>query len=224
MESPSASAESRRGVNARVVPPTSHACPENAHFDRDDARRSRAGRARGRGVTGQGIGARLARKEDERYLRGRGQFVGDMSLPHMCEVAFLRSPVAPARIKAIRVPPALRERVFIAQDLAGVPAIRADTALPGFKSSLQPILATDKVRHVGEPIAMCVAPSLAQAEDLVAMIEVEFEALPVVNDMLAGRAAGAPPVHEQWGDNLFLTTRIDVDFAPPNATAAHAVT
>ncbi len=175
-------------------------------------------------MTGQGIGARLARKEDERYLRGRGQFVGDMSLPQMCEVAFLRSPVAHARIKAIRVPPALRERVFIAQDLAGVTAIRADTALPGFKSSLQPILATDKVRHVGEPIAMCVAPSLAQAEDLVAMIEVEFEALPVVNDMLAGRAAGAPLVHEQWGDNLFLTTEIDVDFAAAKAKAAHAVT
>jgi len=175
-------------------------------------------------VTGQGIGARLARKEDERYLRGRGQFVGDMSLPQMCEVAFLRSPVAHARIKAIRVPPALRERVFIAQDLAGVTAIRADTALPGFKSSLQPILATDKVRHVGEPIAMCVAPSLAQAEDLVAMIEVEFEALPAVHDMLGGRAAGAPLVHEHWGDNLFLTTEIDVDFAAAKAKAAHAVT
>src|SRR5215831_10129994 len=119
------------------------------------------------GVTDQGIGARLARKEDERFLRGRGQFVGDMALPHMREVKFLRSPLAHARIKAVRIPPALRECVFVAADLAGVHAIRADTALAGFKSSLQPILATDKVRHVGEPVAMCVAPSLAEAEDLV---------------------------------------------------------
>ena len=65
-------------------------------------------------MTGQGIGARLARKEDERYLRGRGQFVGDMSLPHLRDVAFLRSPRAHARIKGIRIPDSIRERVFIA--------------------------------------------------------------------------------------------------------------
>src|SRR5690349_11447343 len=104
-------------------------------------------------VTGQGIGARLIRKEDDRYLRGRGQFVGDLALPHLRDVAFLRSPRAHARIKAIRIPDAICERVIIAADLDGVSAIRADTALAGFKSSLQPVLAADKVRHVGEPIA-----------------------------------------------------------------------
>src|SRR5689334_5531914 len=175
-------------------------------------------------VTGQGIGARLARKEDDRYLRGRGQFVGDMSLPHLRDVAFLRSPRAHARITAIRIPPAIRERVFVAADLAGVSAIRADTALAGFKSSLQPVLAVDKVRHVGEPIAMCVAPTLAEAEDLVSRIEIEFEDLPALNDMLAARAPGAALVHEAWGDNLFLTTEIDVDFAAAKAKAAFAVT
>ena len=62
-------------------------------------------------MTDQGIGARLARKEDDRYLRGRGRFVGDMSLPHLRDVAFLRSPRAHARIKAIRIPPAARGSV-----------------------------------------------------------------------------------------------------------------
>src|SRR5215470_16901294 len=175
-------------------------------------------------VTGQGIGARLIRKEDDRYLRGRGRFVGDMSLPHLRDVAFLRSPRAHARIKAIRIPPAILAQVFIAADLAGVAAIRADTALAGFKSSLQPILAADKVRHVGEPVAMCIAPTLAEAEDLVAQIEIEFEDLPALNDMLAARAPGAPLVHEAWGDNLFLTTEIDVDFAAAKARAAYSVT
>src|SRR5215470_15793997 len=175
-------------------------------------------------VTGQGIGARLIRKEDDRYLRGRGRFVGDMSLPHLRDVAFLRSPRAHARIKAIRIPPAILAQVFIAADLAGVAAIRADTALAGFKSSLQPILAADKVRHVGEPVAMCIAPTLAEAEDLVAQIEIEFEDLPALNDMLAARAPGAPLVHEAWGDNLFLTTEIDVDFAAAKAKAAYSVT
>src|SRR5262245_46049349 len=115
-------------------------------------------------TTQEGIGARLLRKEDDRYLRGRGQYVGDIRLPGMLEVAFLRSPLAHARICGIRIPSAIRERVVIAEDLAGVAAIRADTTLPGFKSSLQPILATGKVRYVGEPVAMCVAPTRAEAE------------------------------------------------------------
>jgi aerobic carbon-monoxide dehydrogenase large subunit len=175
-------------------------------------------------VTGQGIGARLVRKEDDRYLRGRGRFVGDLSLPHLREVAFLRSPRAHARITAIRIPSDIREGVFVAADLDGVAAIRADTALAGFKSSLQPVLAADKVRHVGEPVAMCVAPTLAEAEDMVARIEIEFDDLPALHDMLAARAPGAALVHEPWGDNLFLTTEIDVDFAAAKATAEVSVT
>jgi len=175
-------------------------------------------------VTDQGIGARLPRKEDDRYVRGCGQFVGDMSPPHMREVAFLRSPVAHARIRSVRIPAAIREHVIIAEDLTGVKAIRADTALPGFKSSLQPVLAGDKVRHVGEPVAMCIAPTLAQAEDLAALVEIDFEELPAVHDMLAAREPGAPLVHEPWGDNLFLTTEIDVDFAAAKSKAAFSVT
>ena len=140
-------------------------------------------------MTEQGIGARLLRKEDDRYMRGRGQYVGDIRLPGMQEVAFLRSPLAHARIKAISIPGSIRDRVFIAEDLQGVAPIRADTSLPGFKSSVQPILATGKVRYVGELVAMCVAPTRAEAEDLVAEIEVDFDPLPAVHDMLAGRQA-----------------------------------
>jgi carbon-monoxide dehydrogenase large subunit len=172
----------------------------------------------------QGIGARLTRKEDWRYMRGRGRFVGDIRLPRMLEVAFLRSPVAHARIKTITIPASVRDLVFVASDLDGVSPIRADTALPGFKSSLQPILADDKVRHVGEPIAMCVAETRAEAEDLVAMVEVEYEELPVLADMLAARQPGATLVHEHWGDNLFLTTETDVNFEAAKARAAYSVT
>ena len=163
-------------------------------------------------VTGEGIGARLLRKEDDRFMRGRGEYVGDIRLPGMQEVAFLRSPLAHARIKAINIPPALRDRVLVAEDLQGVAPIRADTALPGFKSSVQPILAIGKVRYVGEAVAVCVAPTRAEAEDLAAEIEVDLEPLPAVHDMLQGRRPGAPLVHEQWGDNLFLTTFTDVNF------------
>src|SRR3990172_7489654 len=138
-------------------------------------------------TSGQGIGARLLRKEDDRYMRGRGQYVGDIRLAGMQEVAFLRSPLAHARIKSIGIPPAIRERVFIADDLAGVAPIRADTSLPGFKSSVQPVLATGRVRYVGELVAMGVAPTRPEAEDLAAEIDVDLEPLAVVADMLAAR-------------------------------------
>jgi len=163
-------------------------------------------------VTNEGIGARLLRKEDDRFMRGRGEYVGDIRLPGMQDVAFLRSPLAHARIKAIHVPSGLRERVILAEDLAGVAPIRADTSLPGFKSSVQPILATGKVRYVGETVALCVAPTRAEAEDMAAEVEVDFEPLPAVHDMLQGRGPSAPLVHEPWGDNQFLTTLTDVNF------------
>lgn len=171
-----------------------------------------------------GIGARLPRKEDDRYMRGRGRYVGDIRLPGMLEVAFLRSPLAHARITAVRVPEHLRDRVLLAADLAEVKPIRADTTLPGFKSSVQPVLAADKVRHVGEPIALCVAPTRAEAEDIAAEIEVEFDELPAVVDMLAGRAPGASLLHEHWGDNLFLVSVTDVDSTGMAEKAAYTVT
>jgi aerobic carbon-monoxide dehydrogenase large subunit len=175
------------------------------------------------GVTPQGIGARLPRKEDGRHVRGEGEFVGDIHLPGLQDVAFLRSPVAHARMRSIRIDEAVRRRVFVADDLEGVRAIRADTALSGFKSSVQPVLAIDKVRYVGEPIAMCVAPTRAEAEDIAAKIEIDFDPLPAVCDMLQARLPGAPLVHEPWGDNVFLTTDIDVAFAAIKAKAARAV-
>ncbi len=175
-------------------------------------------------ITGQGIGASLIRKEDDRFMRGRGGFVGDIRPAGMLEVAFLRSSFAHAMLKRIHIPSSIRSRVFLAEDLVGVAPIRADTALPGFKSSVQPILATGKVRHVGELVVMCIAPTRAEAEDIAALIEVEYEELPAVHDMLAGRKDGAPLVHEHWGDNLYLTTEIDVNFEAAKAKARTSVT
>ena len=158
-----------------------------------------------------GVGARLLRKEDDRYLRGRGKFVGDIKLPGMKDVAFLRSPLAHARIRGVQIPEKWRDSVFLARDLTGVKPIRAVSALPGFKPSEQPVLAVDKVRQVGESIAICVAGTRAEAEDIAAEIEVDFEELPAITDMLAARRPDAPLIHEDWGDNVFLETLIDDD-------------
>ena len=163
-------------------------------------------------VTEQGVGARVLRKEDDRLMRGRGQFVADLRFAGMQDVAFVRSPMAHGRIRSISVPPEHNSTVFTAVDLDGVKPIRAVSGLRGFKVSDQPPLATDKVRYVGELVAMCVAPSRAQAEDIAAIVSLDIEELPAVYDMLAARESGSALVHEHWGDNTFLETFVDLNF------------
>jgi carbon-monoxide dehydrogenase large subunit len=164
-------------------------------------------------ATGQGVGARLPRKEDDRFMRGRGQYVADIRLPGMQDVAFVRSPLAHARIRGIVIPEHVRDSVFVAADLDGVKPIRAVSGLPGFKASEQPPLAREKIRQVGELIAMCVAPTRAEAEDIAALVELDLEELPAVHDMRRARDEKSSLVHEEWGDNVFLETLVDVDIA-----------
>src|SRR3984957_16557233 len=96
-----------------------------------------------------GIGARLPRLEDARFLEGRGQFCADIALPGTLHAAFVRSPHAHARILAVRKPRGLEDRIYLAGDLTGVGKMRSTAKLPGFKPSDWPILAAGKVRHVG---------------------------------------------------------------------------
>ena len=160
---------------------------------------------------GQGIGASVPRKEDGRLMRGKGQFVADLRFANLKDVAFLRSPYAHAKVVSIEIPQALRSQVFIADDLYSVLPIRAISGLQGFKPSNQPILAHEKIRYVGEPVAMCFAESRAEAEDIAAQIRLHVEELPPVVDMLFGRSDDAPKLHEAWGDNIFLETNIEVN-------------
>jgi carbon-monoxide dehydrogenase large subunit len=155
-------------------------------------------------MSGHGVGACVARKEDDRFLRGRGQYVADFRIPGAREVAFVRSTVAHGHIRHVHIPDEHKNAVFTAKDLAKVKPIAAATALSSFKHCSEPILALDKVRYVGELVAACVAPSRAQAEDIAATVVVDYEELHPVVDMLAARRAGAPLVHEEWGDNVFI--------------------
>lgn len=168
-----------------------------------------------------GVGASVLRKEDDRFLRGRGQYVGDFRMPRMQEVAFVRSPVAHARLLSVDIPAEVRRHVFTAEDLVGVKPIVSAPPLKGFKYSVQPVLATGKVRYVGEMIAMCVAPTRAQAEDIAALVTIEFEELPAVTDMIVASRPGSPLVHEEWGDNIFI--EFSENRAFDNAVKAAAV-
>jgi carbon-monoxide dehydrogenase large subunit len=155
--------------------------------------------------TGQslGVGASLPRKEDDRHLRGRGQFVADIALRNTHEVVFLRSPHAHAQIVSIAVPPSARGRVFTAADLPRIKPIQVVTHSAGARSPPWPPLATDRVRYVGEAIAACVAPNRGEAEDLAAEVAVEYRPLDAVVDLLAARDGRGALVHEYFGDNLF---------------------
>jgi carbon-monoxide dehydrogenase large subunit len=167
-----------------------------------------------RAGTGQGVGARLNRKEDDRFMRGRGQYVADIRLPGLQDIAFVRSPLAHARIRAIHVPERFRDVVFTTADLTGVTPIRAMSGLPGFKISEQPVLATGKVRHVGELVAMCVAATRAEAEDIAEAVTLDLEPLPAIHDMRKARDLDTALVHEHWGDNVFLESLFEVDITP----------
>ncbi|SDV48852.1 xanthine dehydrogenase family protein molybdopterin-binding subunit [Chitinasiproducens palmae] len=157
----------------------------------------------------QGIGASLPRKEDERFMHGRGEYVPNIRMVGMLDVAFVRSPIAHGHIVGIEKPDGFEGAIFTLSDLDGVQPIVANSGLPGFKPSQQPVLASGKVRQVGEPIAMCVAASRAAAEDIAAQVFVDFEELPAVVDMIDARRDDAPLVHEAWGDNVFLETLVD---------------
>jgi aerobic carbon-monoxide dehydrogenase large subunit len=163
-------------------------------------------------VTGLGVGARVLRKEDERLMRGRGQFVADLRFAGMRNVAFVRSPIAHGLIRNIVVPDRHRGAVFTAADLGAVKPIRAVSGLRGFKASDQPMLAVGKVRYVGELVAMCVAADRAEAEDVAASVRLDIDESPAVHDMLAARRSGSALVHDHWGDNVFLETFVDVNF------------
>ena len=176
------------------------------------------------------FGAAVARREDPRFLRGEGRYVDDIKLPGLLHAAFVRSPHAHARIRAIRADMAAALpgvfRVFAFDDLArfmkplplfgAVPpglAARVDVRM---KQVPQLALCRDVVRYVGEIVAMVVAESRAVAEDGCDLVEVDYEPLPPVVDMLAAGEAGAPVIHAEWGDNVavyFATGFGDVEAA-----------
>jgi carbon-monoxide dehydrogenase large subunit len=164
----------------------------------------------GEGISrkGQGIGASVRRNEDRRYLEGKGEYLADLQMPGMAEVAFLRSPVAHGRIRAIEVPEQYRDQVFFARDIAFAKPIVAVSAAKGFKPSDYPPLTADKARFVGDLLAICIAPTRAEAEDIAAACVVDFDELPAVWDIDVALKPDAPRVHDHWPDNIYIETRI----------------
>ena len=185
--------------------------------------------------SGRLVGRSLLRREDRRLLTGRGQFIADLELPRMLHAVFVRSPVAHARIRSIDLSPAT-EAPGVALTLSGADLVRLLPPLPDTQLSLpskwtshvqhefhnpqQPGLAHDKVRHVGEAIAVIVAESRYAAEDAAALVTLDLEHLPAVASAEAALAPGAPLIHEHLQTNMFGAFSIakgDVDTAMARA-------
>ena len=171
------------------------------------------------GVKAQGIGARVPRKEDARHLAGKGNFVADMVMPGLCEVAFLRSPLAHARIVSTQVPDDIAPQIVLRETMLDALDIVAPSTLPSYQESAQPPLASGKVRFVGEPVAMAFAATRAQAEDLIEQVQVDYDELPVYADVWSALEPAGELMHPRWKDNRFVTLRADKDF---EALAAQA--
>jgi carbon-monoxide dehydrogenase large subunit len=150
------------------------------------------------------IGQPVHRAEDRRFLRGEGTFIDDMQREGMLHAALLRSSVAHGRIRSIdtaaaRAMPGVYA-VITAADIGAIPRIPLRLAnLPEFKNYLQPVIAADKVRYVGEPLAVIVAETRAQAEDALDAIQVDIEGLPAIPDRAV--AERGPPLFEATGTN-----------------------
>ncbi|MBW3663896.1 MAG: xanthine dehydrogenase family protein molybdopterin-binding subunit [Actinobacteria bacterium] len=145
-------------------------------------------------------------------MRGEGEFVADIKLPRMRDVAFVRSPIAHGRIRGIDPPPgAPVGSIWTAADLRGLTSpIVAVSGRPGFRPSEYPILSGDKVRFVGETVALAIADDRAAAEDLAEQVFVDLEELPAVVDWRTALADGAPRLHEDWPDNRFIAYEVDL--------------
>ena len=159
-----------------------------------------------------GIGAALKRREDVRFLTGRGTYTDDLNRPGQAHVYFLRSQVAHATINGIDTTAAEAApgvlRVFTGADidaagLGGLPCgwLITDRHGEPMKEPKHPILASGKVRHVGDPIAAVVAESLSEARDAAEKVELDLVEHPAVVDM-ASALSGAPDVHDDAPGNL----------------------
>ena len=153
------------------------------------------------------VGARVKRREDPKLIRGLGQYVDDINLPGALHVAILRSPYAHAQIKKLDADAARRLPGVVAvctgpelEDKIGTLPTTADN--PTLKIPAHHVLAIGKVCFAGEGVAAVVAEDRYTARDALDLIQVEYEALPVVSDPEKALTPGSPVIHSEFTDNL----------------------
>ncbi len=164
-------------------------------------------------MSDQGLGVSVARKEDKRFLLGKGRYTDDVALPNQSYAVFVRSPHAHAAIRSIDASQALAAPGVLAvltgddvadDDLGGIPCGWTITNKDGSKmvAPPHPALAQGKARHAGDPVAMVIAETRAQAKDAAQLVDVDYEPLPAVAHLNAAVADGAPQVWDEAAGNV----------------------
>jgi carbon-monoxide dehydrogenase large subunit len=181
------------------------------------------------------IGQPLRRREDSRFLQGRGRFVDDIALPGTVWCAFARSPHAHARIRAIStaaaaaMPGVLLTLTAADWERAGHGELTVVHPMPfsdgrPMNSAPRPAFARDKVCHVGDIVAAAVAETRFAAEEAVEAVDVDYEPLPAVTTSHAALMPDAPLVHERFGTNLVFEIERGNRAAVESALASAAKT
>jgi CO/xanthine dehydrogenase Mo-binding subunit len=161
-----------------------------------------------RQASSTGIGARIPRRELKRLLSGHGRYIDDIELPRMLHACFVRSPHPHTKLVSVDIAAASRASrvaaVFTAADINPKcePFVGVALHRPGHRSAPQRLLAAERAVWQGQPVAVVVAESRAEAEDAAELVAIEWEPLPAVGDQLQAIAPGAPVIHAELGDNV----------------------
>ncbi|MEZ4709553.1 MAG: molybdopterin cofactor-binding domain-containing protein [Caldilineaceae bacterium] len=154
------------------------------------------------------VGESIKRVEDPRFIQGKGKYVANLSIPGMLHAAIKRSPHAHAVIKGIDTSKAEAMEgvvaVYVGQQLKddGIGSLPCGFNPPDIKTAPHMPLAVDKVRHVGDGVAVVIAESPYIAYDALDLIDVDYEPLPAVIDPKKAAQAGAPQVHDEIPNNV----------------------
>jgi carbon-monoxide dehydrogenase large subunit len=148
----------------------------------------------------RGIGHNVKRKEDDRFIRGRGNYIDDIKLPGMLHMSILRSPFAHAKINGIDTAAASAVPGVIAVVTGELMAQHNLAWMPTLSGDTQAVLATDKVRFQGQEVAAVIANDPYVAKDAVQLIDVDYEPLGVIVSPQAAAADGAPVIRDEKED------------------------
>jgi carbon-monoxide dehydrogenase large subunit len=179
-------------------------------------------------ATARLLGASIKRREDPRFITGKGNYTDDLKLAGMTHAVFVRSPHANAKIRKIDTSRAAKApgvvAIFTGKDMTGVNSLPCGWLLPELKIPPHMPLATDAARYVGDPVAIVIAESQSAASDAAEMVAVDWEVLPSVTSTEKAAAKGSPQIHEVAPSNVAFNWQIGDAAATDAAFKSAAVT
>jgi carbon-monoxide dehydrogenase large subunit len=135
-------------------------------------------------------------------------FIADVQVPGVQDIAFVRSPMANARVRRVVKPADNAAHVFTLADIGPINVLEAGPELSAHRHSPYPPLADGRVRYVGQTIAACVMPTRAQAEDVAEAVQLELEELPAVVDVVGAMRGDSARVFDEWPSNAYISTSV----------------